>query len=129
MLHDHEALTNPQFQHEHSLAFHEGRQVEEIVGLHWHLAFPEDVTGEQVPVSEEISQELPLFACASVAVLFESVASLSMKLTLQALEKELDSFAEVRCRAYLPDATQPRSFLQTLLSKLPLSAVTGVCLI
>ncbi len=129
MVHDHEILTNSAFQHEHSATFHEGREFTEIVGLHWHLAFPVDMTGEESPTRDQASPELPLFACASAAQCCESGTSLSNQLTLRAFDTELDSAADIEGVASLPDASHPQSFLQTLLSELPLSAVTGVCLI
>lgn len=129
MVHDHESRANSQFQHEHSAVFHEGREFAEIVGMHWHLAFPVDITGEQSPARDEASPELPLFACASATQCCESATSLSMQLTLRGFDTELESFADIEGVASLPGVSQPQSFLQILLSELPLSTVTGVCLI
>ena len=129
VLHDHHALTNSEMQNTHSQAFHAGQPIEEIVGLHWHLAFPEDLTGDQCPVRDEATSELPLFACASAALAFESCAAQTMQLTLRAGTEHCVSDVVILNRVPLPATTGPRSFLQTLLSENPLSAVTGVCLV
>ncbi len=129
VLHDHDALTDSGLQERHAQAFHDGQPIDEIVGLHWHLAFPEDLTGDQCPVRDEATSELSLFACASAALSFESSAAQTMQLILCAGTEHFVSDVVILNRVPLPATTRPRSFLQTLLSENPLSAVTGVCLV
>ncbi len=130
VLHDHHALTTDSaLQNRHSRAFHDGRQIDEIVGLHWHLAFPEDVTGDQYPVRDEATSELPLFACASAAVFFESAEAQAMQCALRVCTEDFRSAHVNPPEICSQRTTEPRSFLQTLLSEIPLSSVTGVCLV
>ena len=129
VLHDHHAMTSSELQNKHSQAFHEGEPIDEIVGLHWHLAFPEDLTGDQCPVRDEATSELRLFACASAALSFESSEAQTMQLTLRAAADRFVSDVMILKHVPQPATTAPRSFLQTLLSEIPLSAVTGVCLV
>lgn len=129
VLHDHHALTDEGLQDRHAKAFHVGQPIEEIVGLHWHLAFPEDVTGEKCPLRDEATSELSLFACASATASFELQDMSALRLALCA------SAECVVSRVVIPDAEHqhtfngPRSFLQTLFTSAPLSALTGVCLV
>ena len=129
VLHDHHAMTNSELQHRHSRAFHDGQQIDEIAGLHWHLAFPEDVAGDQCPVQDEATSELPLFACASAVLSFESAEAQTMQLTLRVCTEDFVSDVVILKHAPPQPATEPRTFLQTLLCKTPLSAVTGACLV
>lgn len=129
MLHDHESMTNSEFQHEHSLVFHKGIQVSEIEGLHWHLAFPRDVTGEQEPARDEVAPDSSLFACASAAASSESVSTAWLLSNLQSLTVHFNLVETMAGNDIQIAAESPESFLQMLLSELPLSSVTGVCLI
>ena len=129
VLHDHHALTDEALQNRHALVFHEGQSLDQIVGLHWHLAFPEDLNGDQCPVRDDATSELPLFACASAALCFESIEAQTMQLMLRACPEHVNSDVVILPRVPRPDTTGPRSFLQTLLSEIPLSAVTGVDLV
>ncbi len=130
VLHDHHALTTDSaLQNRHSQAFHDGQQIDAIVGLHWHLAFPEDVTGNQCPVRDEATSELPLFACAAAAVFFEFAAAQAMQCSLRVDTEDFRSARVSLAEMHPQRMTAPRSFLQTLLSEIPLSSVTGVCLV
>jgi len=129
VLHDHRSLTDSGLQDRHAKAFHVGRPIDEIVGLHWHLGFPEDVTGEKYPLRDEATSEVTLFACASAAASYESCVSTDLHQMLCGSAECFES------RVSIPDSerqcadSQPRSFMQTLLTEVPLSAVTGVSLI
>ena len=129
VLHDHDAVRGSELQTRHAQAFHNGQRVDEISGLHWHLGFPEDVTGEKCPTRDEVAPELPLFACAAAAGSFEIPAADSLQLELNALTAwsvvRVNDEASLSSRGF----NAPCAFLQTLLSKRPLSAVTGVCLV
>lgn len=129
VLHDHHALADSNLQERHSQAFHDGQQIDEIAGLHWHLAFPEDVTGEQSPIRDEATAELPLFACASAALTFASAESHAMLFTLSACAADFVSNVVILNVAPQQARNELRSFLQSLLSENPLSTVTGVCLV
>jgi len=131
VLHDHHALTDSGLQERHAQAFHDGQPIDEIVGLHWHLAFPEDLTGDQCPVRDEATSELPLFACASAALSFGFSEAQTLQLNLRASGDYFVCDVVILNHVPLPAmaTTAPRSFLQTLLSEIPLSAVTGVCLV
>ena len=127
VLHDHDGVRNSELQIRHAQAFHNGQRIDEIVGLHWHLGFPEDVTGEKCPARDDATPELPLFACATAANSCEVSAAASLQLELNASNASYVVSAE----ASVPSrgANEPCAFLQTLLSELPLSTVTGVCLV
>lgn len=129
VLHDHDAVKGAELQTRHAQEFHNGQQVVEIIGLHWHLGFPEDVTGEKCPSRDEITPELPLFACAAAAGSCEITAAASLQLELNALTAPC--FVCINDEGLLPSRgfNTPCAFLETLLSELPLSAVTGVCLV
>ena len=129
VLHDHQALTDSGLQERHVQAFHEGQRIDEIVGMHWHLAFPEDVTGEQCPVRDEATSELSLFACASAVLTFASAETEAMLFTLRVSTEDFVSNVAILNDAPQQAGGEPRSFLQTLLSEIPLSALTGVCLV
>jgi len=129
VLHDHHALTGSGLQERHIEAFHDGQPIDEVVGLHWHLAFPEDLTDDQCPVRDEATPELPLFACASAALSCESSDVQTMQLILRACTEHFVSDVVILNHVPLPCTSRPRSFLQTLLSEIVLSEVTGVCLV
>lgn len=129
VLHDHDAVKNSELQTRHAQAFHDGQQIQSIVGLHWHMGFPEDVTGEECPARDEATAELPLFACASAANSDQITAATSLQLEFNALNAPQFILVEIDASLRSRSAGQPRAFLQTLLSELPLSAVTGVCLV
>ncbi|MEJ7593662.1 MAG: hypothetical protein WKF77_19150 [Planctomycetaceae bacterium] len=122
-------MTSSELQNRHSQAFHEGQPIDEIVGLHWHLAFPEDLTGDQCPVRDEATSERRLFACASAALSFEYSEAQTIQHTLRASAEHFVSDVVILNHVPQPAATASRSFLKTLLSEIPLSAVTGVCLV
>ena len=129
VLHHHDAVRGSDLQNRHAQAFHNGQRFDEIIGLHWHLGFPEDVTGEKCPARDEAVPELTLFACATVSNSFESTAAASLQLELNV--QSAPCVVRIRAGAPLPSRglNAPCAFLQTLLSELPLSAVTGVCLV
>ena len=129
VLHDHQALTASELQDRHAKSFHDGRQINEVVGLHWHLGFPEDVTGEKCPMQDEATSELSLFACAFATASFESHDTSALQLMLCASAAYFFSCVTIPDAEHRCVDIQPRSFLQTLLIDVPLSAVTGVCLI
>lgn len=123
VLHDHHAMTDSELQSRHSQAFHDGRQIDEIVGLHWHIAFPEDITGDECPVRDEATSELPLFACAAAALSFECAEAQTLQLTLDACAEGFMSDVLILNNVPRPAVTEPCSFLQTLLDETPLTAV------
>ena len=125
VLHDHDAVRGSELQTRHAQAFHNGQRVDEIVGLHWHLGFPEDVTGEKCPARDEAVPELTLFACATASNSFELTAVASLQLEFKALSASYLVSAEASLASRRAD--EPCAFLQPLLNELPLSAVTGVC--
>ena len=125
VLHDHQALTNSALQDRHARAFHVGQPVDELTGLHWHFGFPEDVTGEKCPVRDEATSDLSLFACASATASFEFHDTSALQLMLSASAEYF--FA----RFLVPNAEHrhPDGMPRSLLVEVPLSAVTGVCLV
>ncbi len=127
VLHDHDAVRGSELQTRHAQAFHNGQRVDEIVGLHWHLGFPEDVTGEKCPARDEAVPEQTLFACATASNSFEMTAAASLQLELNALTAPYVVSVSDEASLSPRVLSAPCAFLQTLLSELPLSAVTGVC--
>ena len=125
VLHDHQALTDSELQNRHSKAFHDGQQVSKIVGMHWHLGFPDDVTGEKCPMRDEATSDLPLFACASATVSFESHEASALQLMLYVSAEYFFALVAIPNAEHLHADRKPRS----LLNEVPLSAVTGVCLV
>lgn len=107
------------------MAFHDGQQVSKIVGMHWHLGFPEDVTGEKCPIRDEVTPDLSLFACASATAFFEPRDTSDLQLMLCASAEYFFSPDAVPGEEYRHPDGEPRS----LLTEVPLSAVTGVCLV
>lgn len=128
VLHDHDAVMSSEMQTRHAQAFHNGQRIDEIVGLHWHLGFPEDVTGEKCPARDEATPELPLFACAA-ASLYEISAAAAVQLEMNASSALCVVSAGAEASFSSRGLSEPCAFLQTWLSELPLSAVTGVCLV
>lgn len=129
VLHDHDAVKSSESQTRHAQAFHDGQPIDEIDGLHWHLGFPEDITGENCPARDEATPELPLFACNTAASSCEISAAASLLLEMNALSATYDITASAFTAMLSRNVSEPCAFLQTLLSELPLSAVTGVCLV
>ena len=129
VLHDHQAMSNPELRAQHAQTFHEGRDVDEITGLHWHLGFPEDLTGEECPIRDESAPELPLFACSVITSSLESGETETFQLVITASMDSSFQVILVDDHAEHRATNAPRSFLETLLNESPLSAVTGVCLI
>ena len=129
VLHDHDAVKGSEFQTRHAQAFHNGQRIDEVVGLHWHLGFPEDVTGEECPARDEAAPELTLFACATAATSLEVSAAASFRLELNATNAPYVISAWDEASLSSRGLSAPCAFLQTLLGKLPLSVVTGVCLV
>ncbi len=129
VLHDHDAVKSSELQTRHAQAFHGGQPINEINGLHWHLGFPEDITGENCPARDEATPELPLFACTTAASSCEISAAASLLLEMNAFSATYDITASADASLSSRNASEPCAFLQTLLSELPLSAVTGVCLV
>jgi len=132
VLHDHDDVRSSELQIRHAETFHDNQQLDAIVGLHWHLGFPEDITGEKCPARDETTPELPLFACTTVASSCEVSAAASLQSELNALTALSATYGiTVSADTSLSsrNANEPCAFLQTLLSELPLSAVTGVCLV
>ncbi|MCA9009368.1 MAG: hypothetical protein KDB01_06460 [Planctomycetaceae bacterium] len=124
VLHDHAALSDLALQSRHSQKFHDGLCVEAVIGLHWHLAFPEDITGEQCPGRDESPSELPLFACASAVACLEFANASAEYLGWQSatLGCELDF-------AVCDSGPRPVGQNSTRFKRAdsPRSAVTGVC--
>ena len=129
VLHDHQTMTESELQDRHAKSFHDGRKINEITGLHWHLGFPEDVTGEKCPLRDEATSELSLFACASAIASFDSHDTSALKLMLDASAGCFFSCITVPDAEHRSAGIELRSFLQTILTEVPLSAVTGVCLV
>jgi hypothetical protein len=127
VLHDHDAVRSSEQQIRHAQTFHDGHQLEAIVGLHWHLGFPEDITGEKCPARDEATPELPLFACTTAASSCEVSAAASLQLTALSATYAITVSANTSLSSR--NANEPCAFLETFLSELPLSAVTGVCLV
>lgn len=126
VLHDHAALSDLELQSRHSHVFHDGLQTEAVVGLHWHLAFPEDVTGEESPARDESTSDLPLFACASAVAYMEVVNASAEYFGWQSSASGIDSCLAVCDSAAHPVMQKSFQFNRVVA---PLSAVTGVCLI
>ena len=129
VLHDHDAVRSSELQIRHAQTFHDHQQLVEIVGLHWHLGFPEDITGEKCPARDEATPELPLFACTTAASSCEVSAAASLQAEWTALSATYGITVSADAPLSSRHANEPCAFLQTLLGELPLSAVTGVCLV
>ncbi len=127
VLHDHDAVKSSELQTRHAQAFHNGQRIDETVGLHWHLGFPEDITGEKFPARDEATPETSLFACSSASSSGEITAKASLQLELNALSVTHSTAACAGKSLPSPAAGESCAFLQLLLSERPLSAVTGVC--
>ncbi len=128
MLHDHSALTNSDHREEHQQKFHASCCGDESLGLHWHFAFPADVNGKTLPVSEQVAPELAVFACVAAA---QSV-DCGDRQSVEVLNFDTQaSFELVFCHQQQVDcvAASPASFLASLLCDAPLIAITGVSLV
>ena len=129
VLHDHDAVRGSELQIRHAQAFHNGQRVDEIIGLHWHLGFPEDITGEKCPPRDEAAPELSLFASTAAVSSCEISAAASLQLKLNVLTAPYVVSESDEASSSSRGLSARCAFLQTLLSELPLSAVTGVCVV
>ena len=128
VLHDHDWLDSSELLDKHQQRFHDDGCCEISAGLHWHLAFPEDVTGRELPERERTAPDLAAFACAVASLQLNDVAN------------ETPHAVDYGCELYfvVTDLHGPGSVtsqyrknavLSSPLTDVPLCAVTGVCLI
>ncbi len=128
VLHDHGWLGSSERLDEHQQRFHDDGSCEICAGLHWHLAFPEDVTGRELPEREQTAPELAVFACAAASLpsgdaLNEIVLACDHNLCPCSLVADLHGLGSAI------DEYRKNAVLCSPLTDVPLCAVTGVCLI
>ena len=75
VLHDHGWLGSSEQLNKHQQRFHDDGCCEICAGLHWHLAFPEDVTGRELPERDQTAPELAVFACAAASLPSDAAAN------------------------------------------------------
>ena len=128
VLHDHGWLNSSEQLDKHQQRFHDDNLCEICAGLHWHLAFPEDVTGRELPEREHTAPELAVFACAAASLpsgdaLNEIVLACDPNLCPCSLVADLHGLGSAI------DEYRKNAVLCSPLTDVPLCAVTGVCLI
>ncbi len=129
MLHDHESIASPEIRERHEQVFHPLTSCDACVGLHWHFAFPEDINERPLQNSDEVAPELAVFACAVASQFAAHSHSDEMLKSLPQLSETLltGTCAEQMSTEQL--RLQPANFLASLLCDVPLTAITGVCLL
>lgn len=128
VLHDHGWLDSSEQLDKHQQRFHDDGCYEICAGLHWHLAFPEDVTGRELPERDQTAPELAVFACAAASLpsddaANETVCAFDHSLALRSVVTDLHGLGSVT------DQYRKHVVLSSHLTDVPLCAVTGVCLI
>ena len=128
VLHDHGWLGSSEQLNEHQQRFHDDSCCENCAGLHWHLAFPEDVTGQELPEREQTAPELAVFACAVASL--PSIDSANDTLCTVNYGCELCFVVtDLHGPGSVADQYRRQAVLSSPLTDVPLCAVTGVCLI
>lgn len=128
VVHDHGWLNSSNLLDQHEQRFHCDDDGCFCSGLHWHLAFPEDVTGRELPERDRTAPELAVFACA-VASLPSSDAAIAMTVDCVAGLELCSDVDDTHGTGSVSDQYRRHVSIDPLLSDVPLCAVTGVCLI
>ena len=130
VLHDHGWLSSSEELDKHQRRFHDDNRCGICAGLHWHLAFPEDVTGRELPERERTAPELAVFACAVASLPSDDAAANEFMFGFEHSPGLCCVVADLHGLGSVADQYRKQhAVLSTPLSDVPLCAVTGVCLI